>query len=73
MLSLSSSDDERAPLFLEHLEGSFIHEALEGKMIDGRHIAMEITFHCQDKASLMSISQLKDGSLPTACMETYGF
>ena len=34
MLSLSSSDDERAPLFLDNSKGSFTHESLEGKMID---------------------------------------
>ena len=70
---LSNSDEMRAPLFLEHSKGSFTHEALEGQMIDGRHIVMESTFHCQDEVSLMSISQLKEESLPTTCMEPYGF
>ena len=58
-LSLSNNDDERAPLFLEHSEGRFTHEALEGQMIDGRHLVMERSFHSQDEVSLMSISQLK--------------
>ena len=55
-LSLSNSDDERDPLFLEHSEGSFTHEELEGQMIDGRHIVMEITFHYQNEVFLMSSS-----------------
>ena len=73
MFSLSSSDDERAPLFLENSEGIFTHEALEGQMIEGRHLVMESTFCFQDEFSLMSISQLKEAILPTTCMEPYVF
>ena len=38
MLSLSSSDNEGASLFLDHSEGSFTHEVMEVKTINGRHL-----------------------------------
>ena len=55
-LSLSSSDNERAPSFLEHSEGSFTHEAMEVKMINGRHLEMRNPFSFLDDPFSMSIS-----------------
>ena len=72
-MSLNISDEMRDPLFLGNSEGKFTHEALEGHMIDGRHLMMEIIFHYQDGVFLMSISQIKEEFLPTTCMEPYGF
>ena len=72
-LSLSSSDEMRAPLFLKHSKGSFTHEALEGRMIDGIHLVMESTFHYQDEVFLMRSSRLKEEIISTTCIDLYGF
>ena len=55
-LSLSSSDNEEAPLFLEHFEGGFTHEEMEVNMIDGRHIEMINIFSFLDDPFSMRIS-----------------
>ena len=65
-LSLSSSDNEEAPLLLEHSEVSFSHEAMEVKMIDGRHLEMRNIFSFLDETFSMSISRLKEKLLPVA-------
>ena len=72
-LSLSSSDNEEAPLFLEHSEGSFPLEAMEDKMMDGRHLEVRNLFSFLDDTFSMSISQLKERLLPTAEPEPHWF
>ena len=56
VLSLSSSDNEEAPLFLEHSKGSFTHEEMEDKMINGRHLDMRNLFSFLDDTFSVSIS-----------------
>ena len=53
-LSLSCYDKEGTSSFLEHSEGSFIHEAMEVNMINGRHLKMRSSF--LDDPFSMSIS-----------------
>ena len=72
-MSLSSSDNEGAPLFLEHYEGSFTHEAMKINMINGRHIEMRNLFSFLDDTFLMSISHLKEKLLPIANPEPHSF
>ena len=72
-LSLSSSDNEEAPLFLEHYEGSFTHEAMEDKMVNGRHLEMRNVFSFLDDNFSMSISRLKERLLPEADLEPHWF
>ena len=72
-LSLSSSDNEEAPLFLEHSEGSFTHEAMEDKMMNGRHLDMRNIFSFLDDTFSMSISQLKERLLPAADPQPHWF
>ena len=45
---------------MEHSEGSFIHEAMEVKMINGRNLEMRNLFSFLDDPFSMSISQLKE-------------
>ena len=59
-LSLSNNDNEGAPLFLEHSEGSFTHEAMEVKMINGRHLEMRNLFSFLDDTFSMSISHIRE-------------
>ena len=73
MLVLSSSDNGGAPLFLEHSEGSFTHEAMEVKMINGRHPEMRNIFSFLYDTFSMSISQLKERILPAIDPEPYWF
>ena len=47
-LSLRSGDNDEAPLLLEHSKGSFTHEAMEVKMINGRHLEMRNLFSFLD-------------------------
>ena len=70
-LSLSSSDNEGAPLFLGHSKGSLTHEAMKLKMINGRHLEMRNIFSFLDDTFSMSISQLKEGLLPTVYLESH--
>ena len=72
-LSLSSSDNEEAPLFLEHSELSFTHEAMGVKMMNGRHLEMRNIFSFLDDTFSMSISQLKERLLPAADLEPHWF
>ena len=65
-LSLRSSDNDEAPLFLEHFEGSFTHEEMEDNMMNGRHLDMRNIFSFLDDTFSMSTSQLKERVLPTA-------
>ena len=58
-LSLSCSDNDEAPLFLEHSESRFTHEAMEVKMVDGRHLEIRNLFSFLDDTFSMRISQLK--------------
>ena len=55
-LSLRSSDNDEFPSFLEHSKGSFTHEAMEVKMINGRHLEMRNLFLFLDDPFSMSIS-----------------
>ena len=64
MLSLNSSDNEETPLFLEHSEGSFTHDEMEVKMMNGRPLEMINIFSFLDDTFSMSISQLKEIPLP---------
>ena len=64
MVSLSSCENEEAPSFLEHYEGRFIHEAMEVKIVDGRHLEMRNIFSLLDDPFSMSISILKEKLLP---------
>ena len=64
-LSLSSSDNEEAPLFLDHSEGSFTHKEMEVKMLNGINIAMRNILSFLDDTLSMSISYLKERLLPT--------
>ena len=73
MLSLSSCDNDAAPSFLEHSEGSFTHEAMEVKMINDRHLEMRNIFYFLDDTFLMSISQLKEKLLPVIDPEPHWF
>ena len=60
VLSLSSCDKERASSFLDHSGGSFTHEAMEEKMINGRHLEMRNLFSLLDDPFSMSLSPLKE-------------
>ena len=64
MLSLNSSDNEETPLFLDHSEGSFTHDEMEVKMMNGRPLEMINIFSFLDDTFSMSISQLKEIPLP---------
>ena len=59
VLLLSSCDKERASSFLEHSGGSFIHEAMEENMTNGRHLEMRNIFSLLDDPFSMIISLLK--------------
>ena len=72
-LSLSSCVKEGAPLFLEHSKGSFTHEAMEDKMMNGRHLDMRNLFSFLDDTFSMSISKLKERLLPTVDPEPHWF
>ena len=72
-MSLSSSDNERAPSFLEHSKGRFTYEAMEVKMIDSRHLEMRNIFSFLDDTFSMSISQLKEKLLPAGDLEPCWF
>ena len=65
-LSLSSCEDEEAPSFLKHYEGSFNHEAMEIKMTRSRHLEMRKFFSSLDDTFSMSISLLKEKLLLAA-------
>ena len=71
--SLSSSDNEATPLFLEHSEGSFTHEEMEVKMIYGRHLEMRNIFSFLDDPFSISISQFKEKLLPTTDPKIHWF
>ena len=51
---------------MEHFEGSFSHEAMEVKMVDGRHLEMRNLFSFLDDTFSMSITLLKEKLLPAA-------
>ena len=72
-LSLSSSDNGRAPSFLENYEGSFAHEEMEVEMVDCRHLEMKNLLSFLDDPFSMSISQLKERLLPTADPKIHWF
>ena len=72
-LSLSSSDNEEAPLLLEHSEGSYSHGEMEDKMMNGRHLEMRNIFSFLDDTFSMSISQLKERLLLAAEPEPHWF
>ena len=72
-LSLSSSDNEEAPLFLENFEGSFIHEEMEDKMMNGRHLEVRNIFLFLDDTLSTRISQLKERLLPATDSEPHWF
>ena len=44
-LSLRTNDELGGQLFLEHFDDRFTHEALDGKMIVGRHLMMDSILH----------------------------
>ena len=73
VLSLSSFEYEEVPSFFENSEGSFTHEAMEDKMINGRHLDMRNLFSFLDDTFSMSISQLKERLLPTADPKPHWF
>ena len=58
---------------MEHYEGSFNNEALDVKMIDGRHLEMRNIFSFLDDTFSISISQLKEKLIPTADPEPHWF
>ena len=72
-LSLSGCEDEEAPLFLEHSEGSFTHEAMEVNMINGRHLKMRYNSSFLDDTFSMSPPLLKEKILPVADPKLHWF
>ena len=56
MLLMSSSEKNRTHSLGEHSNGKLIHEAMEGKMIDGRHLEMRNIFYFLDDTFSMRIS-----------------
>ena len=60
VLSLRSNDDLGAQLFFENSDDHFTYEALDGKMVDGRHHVMDKISYYQDKVSLIETSLLKE-------------
>ena len=70
---MRNSDENRTHSRWEQSNGSFIHEAMEKKMIDGRHFEMGNIFPFQDDSFSMSISQLKEKILPIEDLEAYWF
>ena len=58
---------------MEHYEGSFTHEAMEDKMMNGIHIDMRNLFSFLDGTFSMSISQLKEKLLPAADPKPHWF
>ena len=72
-LSLSSSDNEEAPLFLENSKGCFTHEAMEVKMMNGRHLEMKNLLSFFDDTFSMIISPLKERLLPATDPEPHWF
>ena len=73
LLSLSNSDKEGAPLFLEHSEGSFTHESMEVKITNCIHLEMRNLFSFLDDTFSMSISFLKEKIIPAANPEPHWF
>lgn len=72
-LSMSNSEEKRTHSLWEHSNGSFIHEAMEENMIDGRHIEMRNIFSFLGDTFSMSISQLKEKILPATDPEPHWF
>ena len=72
-LYISSNEEKRTHSLWEHSNGSFIHEAMEEKMIDGRHLEMRNIFSFLDDTFSMSISQLKEKLLPAADPKPHWF
>ena len=72
-VSPSSSDNDEAPLFLEHFASSFTHEVMEEKMMNGRHLDMRNIFSFLDDTFSMNISQLKKGLLPASDPKPHWF
>ena len=72
-LSLSSCENKEAPSSLDHSEGSFTHEAMEVKMINGRHPEMRNIFSFLNDPFSMSITQLKEKLLSAADPKLHWF
>ena len=72
-LSMSNSEKKRTHSLWEQSNGSFIHEAMEENMIDGRHLEIGNLFPFQDDSFSMSISQLKEKLIPAADPKPYWF
>ena len=73
VLSLGRYESKEAPSFLEHSEGSFTHDKMEVKMMNGRHLEMRNIFSFLDDTFSKSISQLKERLLPAADLEPHWF
>ena len=72
-MSLRSTDNDEAPLFLEHSEGSFTHEAMEDNMMNGIHLDMRNLFSFIDDTFSMRTLLLKERLLPTTDPEPHWF
>ena len=59
-LSMSSNGEKRTHSLWDQFNGSFTHEAMELKVIDGRHLEMGNIFPFQDNSFSMRISHLKE-------------
>ena len=56
-----------------HSKGSFTHEVMEVKMMNGRHLDMRNIFSFLDDTFSMNISQLKERLIPVENLEPHWF
>ena len=60
MLYKGSDEEKRTHALWEHSHGSFIHEAMEEGMVDGRHLEVRNPFSFLGDTFSMSTPQLKE-------------
>ena len=65
-MSKSNSEERRTHSSWEHLDVSFIQEAMEEEMKKGRHLEMRRIFSSPDETFSMSMPQLKEKLLLAA-------
>ena len=58
-------ENKRTNSLCDQSNGSFIHEEMEEKMIDGRHLEVRNIFSFLDDTFSMNISHLKEKLIPT--------